>query len=198
MNIRQQVLHSIYAGEKIRFAVHATRSGVSLGDAERFIPLSELCYSSEIGYYALGEKELPSECPNENPEKILPLADGEGGLYVWMDGDGYPHLLGELHQCADLYQALGEFLSSGITGPAISPNHSAWGRCLRVTAAVEEALAGGVQGTPVQVAHAIRAAARRGAIRDAMKVDGEWAIPVMPLRSWIVRNRTERRGRPRK
>ncbi len=73
----------------------------------------------------------------------------------------------------------------------------AWRQNYRIAQAVQKALEFGYAADPAQIADSIRAAARRGAIRGAVQVDGEWSIPKLTLRGWLVRSRDEKRGRPR-
>ena len=204
MNIRQHVLKSIYAGLPARFDVQGAAAGVLFEDEQEFIPLADLGYSSELGYYRLSAfPDALSETTNENPETVHLLegsdANGQAPLYVWMDSDGYPHHLGELHQAADLYAALGALLHDGRTsGEPVSEFDPAWGQNYNIAKAVEEAIAYGYGSDREQLADSIRAAARAGRIRGATQVDGRWSIPPLTLRGWLVRSREEKRGRPRR
>jgi len=204
MNIRQHLLKSILSGLPARFDVQGAVSGVLFEDEQEFIPLSDLGYSSELGYYRLSAfPDALSETTNENPETVHLLegsdANGQAPLYVWMDSDGYPHHLGELHQAADLYAALGALLHDGRTsGESVSEFDPAWGQNYNIAKAVEEAIAYGYGSDREQLADSIRAAARAGRIRGATQVDGRWSIPPLTLRGWLVRSREEKRGRPRR
>ena len=204
MNIRQHLLKSILSGLPARFDVQGAVSGVLFEDEQEFIPLSDLGYSSEIGYYRLSRfPAAANECDNSNPETIRLLADSDGDgqtpLYVWMDADGEPHMLGELHQAADLYSALGALLHDGrTTGEPISEHDPAWGQNYDIRQAVEEAIVYGYGSDRERLADSIRAAARAGRIRGATNVDGRWSIPPLTLRGWLVRSREEKRGRPRR
>ena len=204
MNIRQHVLKSIYAGLPARFDVQGAAAGVLFEDEQEFIPLADLGYSSELGYYRVSAfPDALSETTNENPETVHLLegsdANGQAPLYVWMDSDGYPHHLGELHQAADLYAALGALLHDGRTsGESVSEFDPAWGQNYNIAKAVEEAIAYGYGSDREQLADSIRAAARAGRIRGATQVDGRWSIPPLTLRGWLVRSREEKRGRPRR
>lgn len=203
MNIREHVRRSINAGLPARRTVQGTAPGVQfLEDDAEFIEFDDLGYNAEFGYFRLSALHgVVSDCTNENPETIHLYDDGENGeapLYVWMDGDGYPHMLGELHQLAELYAALGEALAGQIAPEPVSKFDPAWGQNYRIAQAVQEAVDFGYAADPGQIADSIRAAARRGAIRGAALVDGEWSLPKRTLRHWLVRSRDEKRGRPRK
>lgn len=204
MNIRQHVLKSIYSGMPARFAVRGVVPGVQfLADDAEFVEFDDLGYNATYGYFRLSA--LPgvvSDCTNDNPETIHLYADGEKGepMYVWMDCDGYPHMIGERHQVADLYAALGAALAGRLDPEPVSEFDSAWGQNYTIAAAVNEAINFGYSdgSDAAQVADSIRAAARRGAIRGAQMVDGKWSLPRLTLRGWLVRSRDERRGRRRR
>lgn len=204
MNIRERILKSILSGLPARFDVQGAVSGVLFEDEQEFIPLSDLGYSGELGHYRLSRfPDVRNECDSSNPETIHLLAgsdeDGNAPMYVWCDADGDPHLVGELHQAADLYAALGELLHAGrTTGEPISEHDPAWGRNYTISQAVEEAIVYGYGTDRERMADSIRAAARAGRIRGATQVDGRWSIPPLTLRGWLVRSAEERRGRPRK
>lgn len=198
MNIRQHVFKSINADIHAQFAVQDASPGVLFLDENQFIPFADLGYNDEIGYFRLSaHSDIISECDNDNPEKIHVYDDGSQGepMFVWQDADGYLHLLGELHQLADLYQALGDALRGVIDPEPVSEFDHRWGGHWRIARAVKEAIEYGVTGDPAQIADSIRAAARRGAIRGASQVDGEWSFPKRTLRSWLIRTQNERRGR---
>lgn len=135
---------------------------------------------------------------NQNPETIHLYNNGSTvePLYVWRDKDGGLHLIGELQQVADLHAALSEALAGNIHTDPISEYDPAWGQNYRIAQAVQEALEFGYSADPVRIADSIRAAARRGAIRGATQVDGEWSLPKLTFRGWLVKTRDERRGRP--
>ena len=204
MNIRQHVLRAIRSGLPARFDVQGAVSGVLFWDEGEFIPLGDLGYNSTLGYYRLSAfPDALNECDSSNSETVHLLEgsdeDGQAPMYVWMDSDGYPHMLGELHQAADLYAALGELLCNfRTTGEPISEFDPAWGQNYTIAKAVEEAINFGYGDDASQVADSIRAAARRGLIRGASRIDGKWSIPRRTLRGWLVRSKTEKRGRPRK
>lgn len=203
MNIRQHALKSIYDGMPARFAVRGTVPGVQfLADDAEFVEFSDLGYNATYGYFRLSALPgVASDCTNENPETVHLYEDGEQGdpMYVWMDGDGYPHMLGHMHQVADLYAAMGAALAGQLDPEPISEFDPAWGQNYDIAAAVQEAVSFGYSdgGDASQVADSIRAAARRGAIRGAQQVNGKWSLPKLTLRGWLVRSRDERRGRPR-
>lgn len=203
MNIRQHVLKAIYSGTPARIVVRDTVPGVQFdADDHEFIPLSDLGYNQALGYYRLSVfPGAISECDSTNPETVHLLTDSDRDgdpMYVWMDADGDPHLLGELHQVADLYAALGALLLRGEHDQeSISEFDPAWGRNYSIAQAVQEALAYGYGDNAEQVADSIRAAARAGRIRGASQVEGKWSIPPRTLRGWLVRSQEQKRGRPR-
>jgi hypothetical protein len=203
MNIRDHIRKAIYAGLAANFDVQVTTPGVQFNEDDReFVPFYDLGYNQELGYFRLSAfPDTASECENDNPETVHMLegSDNEGEpMYVWMDADGDPHMLGELHQIADLYWRLGELLLEGKHDPEpISEHDHAWGNNYDVARAVEEAIAYGYGSDRTQVADSIRAAARAGRIRGAQQVDGKWSIPPRTLRGWLVRSREQKRGRPR-
>jgi hypothetical protein len=204
MNIRDHVRQSIARGLPAHFDVQVTTAGVQFdADDREFIPFCDLGYSRQIGYYRLSAfPEVVSECKNDNPEIIHMLegSDSDGPpMYVWMDADGDPHMLGELHQVADLYGALGALLLLGKHDPTpISEHDHAWGNNYDVARAVEEAIAYGYGSDAAQIADSIRAAAQAGRIHGAQRVDGRWSIPPRTLRGWLIQSHKEKRGRPRK
>jgi hypothetical protein len=204
MNIRQHVLRSIYGGMPAHIAVQDTAPGVQFdADDCEFIPFVDLGYSQALGYFRLSAfPDTASECDSANPETIHLItraASDDGIMYAWVDADGDPHRLGELHQAADLYAALGALLLHGQHHPeSIGEHDPSWGNNYDIAAAVEEAITYGYGSDRAQVADSIRAAARAGRIGGAVQVDGKWSIPPRTLRGWLVRSREERRGRPRK
>lgn len=203
MNIRQHILKSIYGGLPARFDVQDTTPGVMFLDENEFIPFDDLGYTPDLGYYRLSQHPtVASECDNGNPETVHLLAgsDREGDpMYVWRDADSDLHMLGELRQVADLYEALGQLLYNFRHHPdPISEHDPDWGRNYDIRQSVEEAIAYGYGSDRERVADSIRAAARAGRIRGAVQVDGKWSIPPLTLRGWLVRSRDEKRGRPRR
>lgn len=202
MNIRQHLLKSIRTGLPARYDVQAEDPGVLFLDEGEFIPFADLGYNSRLGYYRMSAfPNVVSECVNANPETIHRMAesDEDAPLYIWRDADGDLHMLGELHQVADLYNALGDLLINFRCHPQpVSEHDPAWKRNFNMARSVEEALAHGYEGSPQSVAAAIRAAATRGSIRGASRVDGRWSIPPATLRAWLARSIEEKRGRPRK
>jgi len=118
MNIRQHVLKSIYSGLPAQIIVQGAVSGVLFFDGNEFIPFADLGYNSEIGYYRLSAfPGALNETTNENLETIHLLAEAGDDVvpaYVWQDADGDLHHLGELHQVADLYAALGAALAGDL------------------------------------------------------------------------------------
>lgn len=204
MNIRLHALRAIRTGLPARFDVQAETPGILFQDEGEFIPFYDLGYNSRIGYYRLSAfPDVQSECESDNPETIHVLAEsGEfpgDCMYVWADKDGDLHMLGELHEVADLYNALADLLMNFRCAPdPIGEHDPAWGRNIDIARAVEEAIAYGLTGDGDTIAARIRAAAARGSIRGATQVDGRWSIPPLTLRGWLVRTRDEKRGRPRR
>lgn len=205
MNIRQHALQSIRSGMPAQIIARAGVSGVQfLADDAEFIDFDDLNYNPEIGYYRMSIfPDQPRECTNENPETIHVYEDTspEEPMFVWSDGDGYPHLLGTEAQAADLWQALADFLLNANLHPEpIDEFDPAWGQNYDIADAVREAIAYGYvdDGDEARMADTIRAAARAGRIRKARQVNGAWMLPKLTFRHWLVRSRDEKRGRPRK
>ncbi len=203
MDIRLHALKSIRDGMPARFAVQTGVAGIQfLADDQEFIELSDLGYNQTYGYYRLSAlPSVRSECENDARETIHRYNDGEDGdpMYVWQDGDGYLHQLGELWQVAELYQALGALLLRGeLAAEVIDEFDPRWGQNYTIAQAVSEAITYGYATDADQTADSIRAAARAGRIKGACIVDGKWSIPKRTLRGWLVRNNQEKRGRPRK
>ena len=205
MNIREHTLKSIRDGMPARFAVEGGAAGVQfLADDQEFIEFDDLGYATDLGYYRLSAfPHVQSDCTNENPETIHrhEALGNDVDMFVWMDGDGYPHMLGELHQVADLYRALHSFLFDGALHPEpIDEFDPAWGQSYDIADAVAEAIAAGyAEDTDVrQTADTIRAAARRGSIRGARQIGSKWMLPKLTFRHWLLRSRGETRGRPKK
>ena len=121
-------------------------------------------------------------------------------LFVWYDGAGYPHLLGTAAEAADLYQAIGAFLLRGELDPEVIDEYDErWGNSFSISEAVAEAIAYGIGDDPEQIANRIRVAAAAGRIRGARNSHGgAWSFSKRTFRGWLVRAKTEKRGRPRK
>lgn len=192
MNIRDQVIIDVYKGV-VEHAVVNTVPGIRTGDGT-FIPFHDLGWDGS--YFRLSAESLRmSRTTNENPETIH---RGEWSdawdAYVWMDGDGYPHLLGERHQVADLYWALHNFLLYDEMAPEpISENDPAWGRSFTVAEAVEEAIRYGFGG--MRLDSRIRAAAKAGRIPGAVQGHGgRWLLPKTHFRLWLLNDTAHRPG----
>ena len=201
-NIRNHALKSIRNGMPATFDTVNRQPGVQfLADDQEFIPFCDLGYHPDYGYYRLSV--LPgvvSECDTENPEKIHQLADpsDDEPMFVWVDGDGDPHLLGEEWRMADLFQALAAALAGKVEPEPISELDDAWGRNFTIARAVQEALTTGYGNQPEQMANTIRTAAREGRIRGATQdPSGRWSLPKRQFRHWLIRSKQERRGRPK-
>lgn len=203
MNIRLHVLSAIRSGLPAQITVQATVPGVLFADEKAFIPFADLNYNAALGYYRLSQfPDEMRECENANPETIhrYGVVD-DWQAYVWLDADGYPHQLGELHQIADLYAALGALLLRDELSPEpVDEFDPAWGQNFDIADAVREAIAYGYvdEGAAARVADTIRAAARAGRIRGATQRNGAWRLPKLTFRSWLVKSSEEKRGRPRK
>jgi hypothetical protein len=130
---------------------------------------------------------------------VLAESDANAPSYVWLDGDGDLHHLGEFADVCSLYDALGALVVDGRCHPdAISETDLRWGNAYRIADAVRVALAAGHDGPPSRVADTIRAAARRGAIAGATRAGGAWEFPPGTLWKWVREAKGETRGRPRK
>jgi hypothetical protein len=201
-NIRLHALKSIREGMPAIITVVDQQPGLHFPYDDEFIPFCDLGYHPNYGYYRLSV--LPgvmSECDSTNPEQIHSMEqrpDGEQ-MFAWVDSDGDPHMLGEIWQLADLYQAIGAALAGQLTPGAISETDDAWGRNFTIARAVQEALETGYGNEAHQMANTIRTAAREGRIRGATQdPTGRWSLPKRQFRHWLVRSKDERRGRPAK
>ena len=196
MNIRQHLLSAINSGLPAQLTVQAAVPGVTFLDENEFIPFSDLAYNPDLGYYRLSQfPDAANETDNANPETIHV---GEWGddwqAYIWADSDGYLHLLGEMHQVADLYQALGALLHHGQHDPEIiSEDDPAWGQSFTMTEAVAEATAYGWTGR--YIADRIRQAANDGRIPGARQDDaGRWQFRKAKFRGWLRNPAAHRPG----
>lgn len=203
MNIRNHALESIRNGMPATFDTVNRQPGVQfLADDQEFIPFADLGYHPDYGYYRLSVLPgVASECDAENPEKIHPLEPqpDDEPMFVWMDSDGDPHLLGEKWRMADLYQALHAALVGQMESGVISEFDDAWGRNFTIARAVQEAMTTGYGNQPEQMANTIRTAAREGRIRGATQdPTGRWSLPKRQFRHWLIHSKQERRGRPTK
>jgi len=186
-----------------QITVQDAASGVLFADEGEFIPYARLGYNAQLGYF--DTQSLPdaiSDCENHNPETIHRYGVPDGWqAYVWLDADGFPHQLGELHQVADLYAALGALLLRGeLDQEPVDEFDPAWGQNFDTADAVAEAIAYGYgdAGDEARLADTIRAAARTGRIRKACQRNGAWSLPKLTFRDWLVKSSEEKRGRPRK
>lgn len=205
MNIRQHVMEAVRAG---RLDGEITQRdgvpGLLIHDGRGFIPFDRLGYDEGIDYFDMADFRLypvASVATNENPETVhrLGTADDEMAAWVWVDGDGDPHHLGDISQVADLYQALGALLLRGEHDPeVVDENDPAWGNSYAIADAVREAMGAGYSDNAAQLADTIREAARQGRIRGATNRNGRWYLPPRTFRYWLVRSQNEKRGRPRK
>lgn len=192
-NIRQHV-------SECEVAVRTQDSGVPgvlFQDENEFIPFADLGYNGELGYYRLSaHPDASNECTNENPETIHAGEFSDPwDAYIWADADGYLHLLGEIWQVADLYQALGDFLLRNQLHPEkISEDDPEWGNSFSIAEAVAEAVA---YGFPEKfLADRIRQAARDGRIPGARQdVEGRWMFRKAKFRGWLVNEAAHRPGR---
>ena len=193
MNIRQHIRNC----DTARPTQQAGRSGVLFTDENEFIPFSDLAYNPELGYYRLSQfPDAASETENANPETIHAGDWGDDWhAYIWADGDGYLHLLGEMHQVADLYQALGALLLRGQHDPEIiSEDDPAWGQSFTMAEAVAEATAYGFTGR--YLSDRIRQAAQDGRIPGARQDEaGRWQFRKAKFRGWLRNERAHRPGR---
>ncbi len=80
MNIRKHVLKSIADGLSATETANDGVPGVLFTGPDEpqpgtFIPFERLGYSSDIGYFDMADfPDEPSDCTNENPETIHPMA----------------------------------------------------------------------------------------------------------------------------
>jgi hypothetical protein len=119
-------------------------------------------------------------------------------MWVWVDGDGTPYLLGEMHEITELHAALTAFLATGeCDAESVSEYDPAWGGSYSIIDAAHEAVDAGYAADATQMADTIRRAVYRGAIRGAVQRNGQWYLSRMAFRGWLVKSASERRGRPK-
>lgn len=202
-NIRDLVLQYINdTPGAARFDVQAGRAGVTFLDENEFIPLADLAYSSEIGFYRLSQfPDVEPQTTNENPWTLHPVTpvwrDDPWRPFALLDPDGAGFLLGERWQVAEVVEALQLFLQRGLLSEPIGEDDEALGhKWLSIAEAVAEAHAYDPDEYPLggTTSSRIRQAARRGSIGGAVQNGGRWKFQGRRFRSWLVKN-AERKQR---
>lgn len=202
MNIRDHVRNAIHEGLPATVTQQNGLSGVLFHDESEFIPFDNLNYNQEYGYYQISLfPNIAHDCTNDNPEALHWGKDFDDWRpLIWADSGGNLTMVGDIHQAADLYQALGRLLLHGEhDAEEISENDSAWDYMKRMDWAIKEYREWvGDNRSDDQIGNTIRAAARRHAIRGSSQDSkGAWYFRPAPFRGWLVKSRDEDRGRPR-
>lgn len=202
MNIRDNIRKAIYDGLNAEFTQRAGVAGILFHDENEFIPFDDLNYNSTYGYFQISLlPNVERECSNENPETLHWGKDFDDWRpIIWADSGANLSMIGDIHQAADLYQALGRLLLHGeADAEEISENDAAWFYMKPMRWAIgeyREYIGGGR--TDDQIGNTIRAAANRGAIRGSSQdAAGAWYFRPESFRGWLVKTRDESRGRPR-
>lgn len=201
MNIRDHVRNTISDGLAATLTQQEGVAGVIFHDDNQFVPFCELNYNSEYGYYStLVFSDIERECTNDNPETLHWGKDfTDWKPLIWSDAGGNLALIGGIHQAADLYQALGRLLLYGEhDAEEISEADPSWDYMKRIDWAVREYRDYMGDNRPdEEIANTIRAACRRKAIRGTSQDSkGAWYFRPPAFRGWLVKSRTESRGRP--
>lgn len=197
-NIRNLILNYINeTPDAARFDVRGGVAGVVFTDEDEFIPLADLAYNSQIGFYRLSE--LPDVEPattNENPWTLHPVVpawrDDPWRPYALANHDGHAFLLGEKWQVVEAVEALRIFLKDGLLSEPMREDDEALGvKWLSIAEAVAEAHIfdpDEYQANETTAAR-IRQAARRGAIGGAVQNGGgRWKFQSRRFRHWLVKN----------
>lgn len=199
-NIRAHSTRSIIRGMSAKKDVVDLVAGIRFTDEDQFIPYSDLGYNSELGYYQISQfPDAKNETTPENHEHIHPYdnehdyeAVGDDGkpweAYVWIDGDGFAHLLGDIAQVADLYNALGDLLIHGKhQEEKIGDNHPVWGKPLSISQAVDMANEHDPDKYPINESTKanIRAAAVAGRLHAEKDRSNRWIFPQYEFWQWL-------------
>lgn len=202
-NIRDVVLRYIHRDGQARFDVRDGRAGVVFFDEEgddqpgNFIPLSELAYNGEVGFYStVALPDVEPETTNENLWTLHPVIpagrDDPWRPYALLDPDGYGHLLGEKWQVVEAAEAIRVFLERGLMSEPIAEDDEALGtRWLTIQEAMEEANRFDPEEYKLDenLANRIRMAARRGAIGGvAQDPSNRYKFQARRFRYWLVKN----------
>ena len=203
-NIRDAVLRYIYETPgAARFDVQSGRAGVVFTDEGEFIPLADLAYSRELGFYQISQfPDVEPETTNENPWTLHPAVpvwrDDPWRPYALLSPEGHGFLIGEKWQLVEAVEAIRLFIERGLLSEPIREDDEALGhKWLSISEAVAEANAYDPAEYPLgeTTAARIRQAARRetigGAVQDG---GGRWKFQNRRFRHWLIKN-AERKQR---
>lgn len=180
-----------------RFELRDGRPGVFFTDDQVFIPLADLGYNSELGFYALSlSPDVTPDTTNEPAwtlHPVIPVSrDDAWRPYAVLDPDGYGFLVGEAWQVAELAEALRLFLERGLMSHPIAEDAEELGtRWLTISEAMAEAHAFDPDEYPLNdnLAARIRQAARRGTIGGVVQDNtGRYKFQARRFRHWLVKN----------
>lgn len=206
-NIRDVVQRHIHRTGQARFDVRDGRAGVVFfdeeGDGSHFIPLAELAYNREFGFYSTAvSPDIEPETTNENPWTLHPLIpagrDDPWRPFGLLDPDGYGHLIGEKWQVLEAYEVLKLFLERGLMSEPIAEDDEALGtRWLTIQEAMEEAHRFDPDEYKLDenLANRIRMAARRGTIGGVVQdSSNRYKFQARRFRYWLVQNARKRQN----
>lgn len=203
-NIRDAVLRYIYETPgAAHFDVQSGRAGVVFTDEGEFIPLADLAYNSELGFYQISLfPDVEPETAAESPWTLHPVTpanrDDSWRAFALLDPDGYALLIGERWQVAEVIGVLRLFLERGLLSEPIPEDAEELGhKWLTIAEAVTEAHTYDPAEYPIGevTAARIRQAARRGTIGGAVQNGGgRWKFQARRFRYWLVKN-AERKQR---
>lgn len=168
--------------------------GVVFHDEDEFIPLADLGYNQQIGFYRLSR--FPDE-ENQSlpyaPWAVHPVKTDAGlpVMYALVSSDGHGLLLGERWQVEQAVAVLQRFLATGQTAAPIMDE--ALGQFwLTISEACEMAHEHDPQEFPLDesLQFRIRQAARRGSLRGAQQTpSGRWKFQPRLFRHWLESDR---------
>lgn len=209
MNIRNHFRAAIHSGLSAKLTQRNGYSGGLFVGADEptggtFIPFESMGYNSKFGYFDIRQfPDQPTDCTNENEETIHEAIYSDGWKpIVWFDGDGSPTMIGDVHQVADLYQALGRYLIHGELSEPVD-EEEVEGNGFRWATAKDAAYIAHRQNEDrfpdpanPQLANTIIAAGKRGAIKTRLGKSGTIYYQAESVRDWA--DQEPKSGRPRK
>jgi hypothetical protein len=203
-NIREMMVRYVNEGNA-RFDVQDGRAGVVFLDENEFIPLEDLNYNRQLGFFRVSAfPDAEQEADSSNPWTLHPVVVADPRNDPWrpyaiLDPDGYGMLIGDKWNVVELHQALGVFLEKGLLSEPILDDDEALGwRWFTINEAIEEAHRYDPDEYPLgeTTAQRIRMAAQRGAIRGWKQTEsGRYKFSASRFRHWLVKN-AERGSKP--
>lgn len=131
-NIREAIQRFIYDTGAARFAVQDGRAGVVFADESEFIPLAELGYNANYGFFRQSAlPQVASEYTNKNPWRLHPVVADDGdswqGFAIVEDDGERAFLVGEDWQLADMLSAVEDGLSADGLGEVLTDSDEVFG-----------------------------------------------------------------------